>query len=62
VEREMMVSFINDLLMWKEMIFETGAPSVDFLNSSISSNVQMIRAVFVSDDTAEEDMDDIFDF
>ncbi len=58
----MMRSFINDLLMWKEMIFVTGAPSVDFLNSSISSNVQMIRAVFVSDDTAEEDMDDIFDF
>jgi len=58
----MMTSFINDLLMWKEMIFHTGAPSVDFLNSSISSNVQMIRAVFVNDDTAEEDMDDIFDF
>ena len=58
----MMISFINDLVMWKEMIFHTGAPSVDFLNSSISSNVQMIRAVFVTDETAEEDMDDIFDF
>lgn len=58
----MMKSFINDLLMWKEMIFHTGAPSVDFLNSSISSNVQMIRAVFVTDETAVEDMDDIFDF
>ncbi len=58
----MMISFINDLIMWKDMIFHTGAPSVDFLNSSISSNVQMIRAVFVSDDTIEEDMDDIFDF
>jgi len=58
----MMTSFINDLVMWKEMIFHTGAPSVDFLNNSISSNVQMIRAVFVTDDTAEEDMDDIFDF
>ena len=58
----MMKSFINDLLMWKEMIFHTGAPSVDFLNSSISSNVQMIRAVFVTDETVVEDMDDIFDF
>lgn len=58
----MMKSFINDLLMWKEMIFHTGAPSVDFLNSSISSNVQMIRAVFVTDETEVEDMDDIFDF
>ncbi len=58
----MMRSFINDLIMWKEMIFETGAPSVDFLNSSISSNVQMIRAVFIADEGTEEDMDDIFDF
>jgi len=58
----MMISFLNDLIMWKEMIFVTGAPSVDFLNSSISSNVQMIRAVFVVDESTEEDMDDIFDF
>lgn len=58
----MVTSFINDIIMWKEMIFTTGAPSVDFLNSSVSSNVQMIRAVFVSDDTAVEDLDDIFDF
>lgn len=58
----MVTSFINDIVMWKEMIFRTGAPSVDFLNSSISSNVQMIRAVFVSDDTVVEDLDDIFDF
>ncbi len=58
----MMTSFINDLIMWKEMVFETGAPSADFLNSSISSNVQMIRAVFVADDTPAEAMDDIFDF
>lgn len=58
----MVSSFVNDIAMWKEMIFTTGAPSVDFLNSSVSSNVQMIRAVFVSDDTAVEDLDDIFDF
>ncbi len=58
----MMTSFINDLLMWKEMIFVTGAPSVDFLDNSISSNVQMIRAVFIADETSMEDMDDIFDF
>jgi len=57
----MVSSFINDIILWKEMIFHTGAPSVDFLDSSISSNVQMIRAVFVNDDT-EEELDDIFDF
>ncbi|MDF1881156.1 response regulator [Sulfurimonas sp. MAG313] len=58
----MMISFINDLIMWKEMIFSTGAPSVDFLDSSISSNVHMIRAVFVSDDHNAEELEDIFDF
>jgi len=58
----MMTSFVNDLVMWKDMIFYSGAPSVDFLNSSISSNVQMIRAIFIHDDSSEEDIDDIFDF
>ena len=58
----MLTSFINDIIMWKEMIFYSGAPSVDFLNSSISSNVQMIRAVFVQDETEAEELDDIFDF
>ncbi len=58
----MVTSFINDIVMWKDMVFYSGAPSVDFLNSSISSNVQMIRAIFVIDNTAEEDLDDIFDF
>lgn len=58
----MMNSFINDLLMWKEMMFNTGAPSADFLDDSIRSSVQMIRAVFVTDDEEADDMDDIFDF
>jgi len=58
----MMISFINDLIMWKEMMFNTGAPSTDFLDSSMSSSVQMIRAVFVCDDQGSEDMEDIFDF
>jgi len=58
----MMTPFINDLFMWKEMIFHTGAPSPDFLNSSISSNVKMIKAIFVTEEVAEEDLGDIFDF
>jgi len=59
---QMMQSFINDIIMWKEMVFYTGAPSVDFLNSSISSNVQMIKALFVVNDTLDDNLDDIFDF
>ncbi|MBL1243555.1 MAG: response regulator [Sulfurimonas sp.] len=59
---QMMQSFINDIIMWKEMVFYTGAPSVDFLNSSISSNVQMIKALFVVNETLDDNLDDIFDF
>lgn len=59
---DLMQSFINDISMWRDMIFYTGAPSPDFLDSSICSNVQMIRAVFISDESAEDNLDDIFCF
>lgn len=59
---QLVTSFVNDILTWKEMIFYTGAPSVDFLNQSISSNIEMIRAVFIEVETNEDDLDDIFDF
>jgi len=59
---QMVQAFINDIMMWKEMIFYTGAPSVDFLNNSISSNVEMIRAVFIDTGSEDEDLGDIFDF
>lgn len=58
----MVQAFINDIMMWKEMIFYTGAPSVDFLNNSISSNVEMIRAVFIDTASEGDSLDDIFDF
>ena len=58
----MMQSFINDIIMWKDMIFYTGAPSVNFLDNSISSNVKMIKALFVVEDGSDENLDDIFDF
>lgn len=58
----MVSSFINDIVTWKDMIFYTGAPSVDFLNNSISSSVEMIRAAFVEPSNADGDLDDIFDF
>ncbi|MDF1883271.1 response regulator [Sulfurimonas sp. SAG-AH-194-C21] len=59
---QMMQSFINDIITWKEMIFYTGAPSVDFLDSSISSNVGMIKALFITHENPSENLDDIFDF
>lgn len=58
----MVQAFINDIIMWKDMVFYTGAPSVDFLNSSIGSSVEMIRAVVIDDPSANDDVDDIFDF
>jgi len=58
----MVKAFLNDIILWKEMVFYSGAPSVDFLNSSIGSNVEMIRAVFIDDDSGADELDDIFDF
>lgn len=59
----MVEAFVNDLIMWKDMVFYTGAPSVDFLNSSISSSVEMIRAVVIDEQVSSDDnIDDIFDF
>lgn len=57
----MVGSFVNDIIMWKDMIFYSGAPSIDFLDSSIISGVQMIQALFITDDE-ETSVDDIFDF
>ncbi|MDA7817498.1 response regulator [Sulfurimonas sp.] len=59
---QMMTSFLNDLFMWKDMIFYTGAPSVGFLDDSILSNVQMVRAVLIVDENVSDNLDDIFDF
>lgn len=58
----MIQSFIHDIITWKEMIFYTGAPSINFLDNSISTNVQTIKALFVVNETIEENLDDIFDF
>ena len=58
----LMSSFLNDIIMWKDMVFHTGAPSVGFLDDSILSNVQMIRAMLIVDESNLDDIDDIFDF
>jgi two-component system chemotaxis response regulator CheY len=55
--------FIKDIIMWKNMVFFEGAPSVDFLNDSFKSNILMIEELLhpkVSDEL--DTLDDIFDF
>ncbi|PHR58876.1 MAG: hypothetical protein COA44_01660 [Arcobacter sp.] len=57
-------AFIHDLIFWKNKIFYEGAPSVSFLNDSITSNANMLNALLQPQDNAisNEDVDDIFDF
>ena len=57
-------AFMNDLIFWKTKIFYEGAPSVDFLNDSITTNVNMLNALLLPESEVQEDeeLDDIFDF
>lgn len=57
-------AFMNDLIFWKTKIFYEGAPSVDFLNDSITTNVNMLNALLLPEPESQEDeeLDDIFDF
>jgi len=57
-------AFNRDLLLWIQKLFYDGAPSVDFLDSSIISNANMISNFIVpaSNDEPVEQLDDIFDF
>jgi len=58
----MFQAFSNDITTWKEMMFETGAPSVSFMDETIVVNVQTITSMIKVDDTVDENADDIFDF
>ncbi len=56
-------AFMNDLIFWKSKIFYEGAPSVDFLNDSITTNANMLNALLQPEsENQEEDLGDIFDF
>ena len=60
---EFVNAFVNDLIFWKTKIFYDGAPSVDFLNDSITTNANMLSALLQpEEDQADEDLGDIFDF
>jgi len=51
----------EDLTIWLEKLFVTGAPSIDFLDSSIISNANMISS-FIKDLEEVEDEEGMFDF
>lgn len=56
-------AFNRDLLLWIRKLFYEGAPSIDFLDSSIISNANMISNFIVPQDSnAVDALDDIFDF
>lgn len=58
-------AFGRDLNTWVNLVFTEGTTSVDFMDQTIISNVNMIEA-FLKDhdkqDGEEENLDDIFDF
>jgi len=56
-------TFTNDLLLWQKKLFIEGAPSADFLDTSIVTNTQTITSFFApSEQNDDEFVDDIFDF
>lgn len=57
-------AFGRDLMSWIRLIFDEGAPSVNYMDDTIVSNAQMISSMLTMDETAgaEGDLDDIFDF
>ena len=58
-------AFSNDMTNWVEQSFYTGAPSINFMNDTISVNCQTITSMLKMDDApigGEDDLDDIFDF
>ena len=56
-------AFNRDLILWIQKLFYDGAPSIDFLDSSIISNANMISSfIKESEEQESEVLDDIFDF
>ncbi len=62
----MCAAFSNDLSAWINMSFYTGAPSIDFMNDTISVNCDTISGMLKMDEQDDDndagDIDDIFDF
>lgn len=59
------VAFGGDLSQWFKSLFIEGAPSIDFLDDSITSNARMIESFINPNEAVDEsadEVDDIFDF
>jgi len=59
------IAFGGDLSQWFKSLFIEGAPSIDFLDDSITSDAKMIESFIVPQSDEDEDtadVDDIFDF
>lgn len=55
-------SFNNDLIIWFRSVFYEGAPSVDFMDASIISNIQMVQSFLAPAEEGNLDDGDGFEF
>lgn len=55
-------SFNNDLILWLKSVFYDGAPSVNYMDASIISNIQMVQSFLSPPEEVNLDDDDGFEF
>ncbi|MFA6189297.1 MAG: response regulator [Sulfuricurvum sp.] len=55
-------SFNNDLILWVRSVFYDGAPSVNYMDASIISNIQMVQSFLSPPEAADLDDGDGFEF
>lgn len=55
-------SFNNDLILWFRSVFYEGAPSVNFMDASIISNIQMVQSFLSPYEDVNLDEGDGFEF
>ncbi|MEY4504435.1 MAG: hypothetical protein RL154_729 [Pseudomonadota bacterium] len=55
-------AFNNDLAVWLKKLFTEGAPGVDFMDQSLTSDANMLMSFVQTTNDEVVDLDDIFDF
>lgn len=55
-------SFNNDLILWFKTVFYEGAPSVNYMDASIISNIQMVQSFLSPSEDVSLDDGDGFEF
>ena len=55
-------SFNNDLILWVRSVFYDGAPSVNYMDASIISNIQMVQSFLSPPEEVDLDDGDGFEF